>query len=106
MGKIGITCRQPFLGALDWVEREIKRAAGTRIDSDGCTTNSKNPVSASNVVSSIQKKTRNKNYVNRNTALAKEFACKKCRALTTGKMCPVCKSTELSKGLVWNNVDF
>lgn len=26
MGKIGITCRQPFLGALEWVEKEIKRA--------------------------------------------------------------------------------
>jgi DNA-directed RNA polymerase subunit E" len=29
--------------------------------------------------------------------LVKEVACKKCKALTTGKMCPVCKSTELSK---------
>jgi DNA-directed RNA polymerase subunit E" len=29
--------------------------------------------------------------------LAREYACKKCKALTTGKMCPVCKSTELSK---------
>ncbi len=26
MGKIGITCRQPFLGALEWIEQEIKRA--------------------------------------------------------------------------------
>ncbi len=29
--------------------------------------------------------------------LPREFACKKCKALTTGKMCSVCKSTELSK---------
>jgi len=29
--------------------------------------------------------------------LVREYACKKCKALTTGKMCPVCKSTELSK---------
>lgn len=31
MGKIGITCRQPFLGADDWIKEEIKKA-GT--DSD------------------------------------------------------------------------
>jgi DNA-directed RNA polymerase subunit E' len=55
MGKIGITCRQPFLGALDWVEREIKRAENARVSSDG-TTNSKNPASASNAVSSTAKK--------------------------------------------------
>ncbi|VFJ14682.1 transcription elongation factor subunit Spt4 [Candidatus Nitrosocosmicus franklandus] len=29
--------------------------------------------------------------------MVKEVACKKCKALTTGKMCPVCKSTELTK---------
>lgn len=34
--------------------------------------------------------------------MAREFACKKCRALTTGKMCPVCKSTELSKD--WSGI--
>jgi DNA-directed RNA polymerase subunit E' len=28
MGKIGITCRQPFLGAPEWIEEEIKKAAG------------------------------------------------------------------------------
>jgi DNA-directed RNA polymerase subunit E' len=55
MGKIGITCRQPFLGALDWVEREIKRAASIRVNSDG-TANPKNPASASNAVSSTAKK--------------------------------------------------
>src|SRR6476620_2136092 len=26
MGKIGITCRQPFLGASEWIEDEIKKA--------------------------------------------------------------------------------
>jgi DNA-directed RNA polymerase subunit E' len=28
MGKIGITCRQPFLGADDWIIEEIKKASG------------------------------------------------------------------------------
>jgi DNA-directed RNA polymerase subunit E' len=28
MGKIGITCRQPFLGADSWIEEEIKKAEG------------------------------------------------------------------------------
>jgi len=27
MGKIGITCRQPFLGANEWIEEEIKKAS-------------------------------------------------------------------------------
>ena len=26
MGKIGITCRQPFLGADEWIEEEIKKS--------------------------------------------------------------------------------
>jgi len=26
MGKIGITCRQPFLGATEWIEQEIEKA--------------------------------------------------------------------------------
>ena len=26
MGKIGITCRQPFLGADEWIAEEIKKA--------------------------------------------------------------------------------
>jgi len=34
--------------------------------------------------------------------LARELACKKCKALTTGKMCPVCKSTELSRD--WSGI--
>ena len=28
--------------------------------------------------------------------MAKEKACRKCRSLTTGKVCPVCKSSDLS----------
>src|ERR671922_162273 len=28
MGKIGITCRQPFLGAVEWVAEEVKKAKG------------------------------------------------------------------------------
>ena len=28
MGKIGITCRQPFLGADEWIEEEIKKSNG------------------------------------------------------------------------------
>jgi DNA-directed RNA polymerase subunit E' len=26
MGKIGITCRQPFLGASEWIEQEVRKA--------------------------------------------------------------------------------
>lgn len=37
MGKIGITCRQPFLGAEEWIEEEIKKSgkddAGEKQDS-------------------------------------------------------------------------
>jgi DNA-directed RNA polymerase subunit E' len=29
MGKIGITCRQPFLGADDWIAEEIKKSSGS-----------------------------------------------------------------------------
>ncbi len=29
MGKIGITCRQPFLGADEWIKEEIKKAGGS-----------------------------------------------------------------------------
>jgi DNA-directed RNA polymerase subunit E' len=28
MGKIGITCRQPFLGAEEWIKEEVKKAQG------------------------------------------------------------------------------
>lgn len=30
MGKIGITCRQPFLGAEEWINEEVKKAEGGR----------------------------------------------------------------------------
>src|SRR6476646_10970373 len=33
MGKIGITCRQPFLGALEWIEEELKKAKQTQVPS-------------------------------------------------------------------------
>ena len=32
MGKIGITCRQPFLGADEWIAEEIKKLAGESSD--------------------------------------------------------------------------
>lgn len=28
--------------------------------------------------------------------MVKEYACRKCKSLTTGRTCPVCNSTELS----------
>jgi DNA-directed RNA polymerase subunit E' len=28
MGKIGITCRQPFLGAEEWIQEDLKKASG------------------------------------------------------------------------------
>jgi DNA-directed RNA polymerase subunit E' len=35
MGKIGITCRQPFLGAVEWIADEIKKAkAGTAVEKE------------------------------------------------------------------------
>jgi DNA-directed RNA polymerase subunit E' len=55
MGKIGITCRQPFLGALDWIEREIKQAQEAPSDKN-TTTKSNKPVSSSNIISSNTKK--------------------------------------------------
>ena len=33
MGKIGITCRQPFLGAVEWIEEELKKAKQTLVPS-------------------------------------------------------------------------
>jgi len=30
MGKIGVTCRQPFLGALEWIDDEVNKAAKSR----------------------------------------------------------------------------
>lgn len=35
MGKIGITCRQPFLGTDEWIAEEIKKAEGGEDDGDG-----------------------------------------------------------------------
>ena len=35
MGKIGITCRQPFLGTGEWIAEEIKKAEGGEGDGDG-----------------------------------------------------------------------
>tara|TARA_B100000949_G_C14067143_1_gene360261 strand:- start:2 stop:592 length:591 start_codon:yes stop_codon:yes gene_type:complete len=29
LGKIGVTCRQPFLGALDWIEQDLQKAKAT-----------------------------------------------------------------------------
>ena len=34
MGKIGITCRQPFLGADEWIAEEIKKAGGAADKAD------------------------------------------------------------------------
>ena len=28
--------------------------------------------------------------------MAKELACRKCRCITTGKVCPACKSSDLT----------
>jgi DNA-directed RNA polymerase subunit E' len=33
MGKIGITCRQPFLGAVEWIEEELKKAKQSQVPS-------------------------------------------------------------------------
>ena len=32
MGKIGITCRQPFLGTEEWIKEEIAKANGEEVD--------------------------------------------------------------------------
>src|SRR5919112_4383540 len=55
MGKIGITCRQPFLGALEWVEREIKRAQNVHADGDAAD-KSRKAVSSSSVIHSNAKR--------------------------------------------------
>ena len=34
MGKIGITCRQPFLGADEWIAEEIKKSNGDPADTE------------------------------------------------------------------------
>lgn len=42
MGKIGITCRQPFLGAEDWIAEEVKKSG--KDDADKKETKEKKPV--------------------------------------------------------------
>jgi DNA-directed RNA polymerase subunit E' len=37
MGKIGITCRQPFLGADEWIEEEIKKLDSETVDDESNT---------------------------------------------------------------------
>jgi len=56
MGKIGITCRQPFLGALEWVEREIKRAQNVHAADGDHADKSRKSVSSSNIISSNTKR--------------------------------------------------
>jgi DNA-directed RNA polymerase subunit E" len=34
--------------------------------------------------------------------VGREVACKKCKAVTTGKVCPVCKSTDLTTN--WSGI--
>ncbi|HYZ50726.1 MAG TPA: transcription elongation factor subunit Spt4 [Nitrososphaeraceae archaeon] len=34
--------------------------------------------------------------------MVREFACKKCKAITAGKICPLCKSSELSRD--WSGI--
>ena len=34
--------------------------------------------------------------------MGKEVTCKKCKAVTTGKVCPVCKSTDLTAN--WSGI--
>jgi DNA-directed RNA polymerase subunit E" len=34
--------------------------------------------------------------------VAKELACRKCRAITSGKVCPVCKSSDLTSD--WSGI--
>ena len=34
--------------------------------------------------------------------MAKELACRECRCVTVAKVCPVCKSTDLSPD--WNGI--
>jgi DNA-directed RNA polymerase subunit E" len=34
--------------------------------------------------------------------MAREMACRKCKCVTTGKVCPICKSSDLTPD--WNGV--
>jgi DNA-directed RNA polymerase subunit E' len=56
MGKIGITCRQPFLGALDWVDKEIKRAqSGASSGQDSSMPKKPFTPSSSNIITKTKK---------------------------------------------------
>ena len=44
MGKIGITCRQPFLGADEWIQEEIKNADGESKNEDSVTKETKKEI--------------------------------------------------------------
>ena len=41
MGKIGITCRQPFLGADEWIKEELKKSDDATAESKGKDTKEK-----------------------------------------------------------------
>ncbi len=34
--------------------------------------------------------------------MTREMACRKCKAVTTGKICPICKSSDLTPD--WNGI--
>jgi len=34
--------------------------------------------------------------------MAREMACRKCKCVTTGKVCPICKSSDLTPD--WNGI--
>ncbi len=34
--------------------------------------------------------------------MAREMACRKCKFITTGKVCPACKSSDLTRD--WNGI--
>ncbi len=34
--------------------------------------------------------------------MAREMACRKCKAVTSGKICPICKSSDLTPD--WNGI--
>lgn len=43
-----------------------------------------------------------KNQVEKVVNMAREMACRKCKFVTTGKVCPVCKSSDLTPD--WNGI--
>ncbi|MGB0856115.1 MAG: transcription elongation factor subunit Spt4, partial [Nitrosopumilus sp.] len=42
------------------------------------------------------------NQVEKVANMAREMACRKCKFVTTGKVCPVCKSSDLTPD--WNGI--